>query len=76
MTSLKWILRDDGALCAEGYPIRIRQTPKAELYFTLECDGRQPMTSHTLQFLKLEAERLASEIDEFQPAAELANEPG
>jgi len=61
-----WIMREDGALCLAGYPIRIKRG--AELPFDLESDWHKRRFSYgTLDIAKRDGERWAKEIDAFDP---------
>ena len=61
-----WRLHD-GALCLEGYSIRIVRPGFGGLPFGLEHDGRRMFSYNTLACAKLDGERQAGEIDEFEP---------
>lgn len=66
----EWILREDGALCLSGYPIRIHNAPGGPLRFTLTSDfHKEHLPYATLDYAKMNANRLADEIDEFTPKA-------
>ena len=63
-----WILRDDGALCMDGYPIRITRDKPEIAPFWLGSDFHgKTLPYFTLESAKLSAKRLADEIDEFTP---------
>lgn len=61
----QWLKSADGALCLDGYPIRIRQNAGDKPPFTLECDGRAPMAYWTLKSAQQDAKRLRDELDAF-----------
>lgn len=65
-------LREDGVLCLSGYPIRIHATPNGPLAFNLVSDfhGRA-LPYGTLESAKIDADRLAKEIDEFTPCGNI-----
>ena len=66
-----WILRDDGALCLSGYPIRICMNPKGAGPFTLISESHGSALPYwALDSAKQEAERLADEVDAFTPQVE------
>lgn len=65
------ILRDDGALCLSGYPIRIERRRGSGFPFIVVSDWHE--TEHqliTLETAKDVASRLAREIDEMTPLDE------
>lgn len=65
---ISWIAADDGnTLCADGQPIRIRRTG-GDPPFILEADGHQKAGYWSLASAKLDAERIAAEMDEFLPS--------
>ncbi len=67
MTDFRWIKREDGALCLDGYPIRIVRNHGSEIFaFKVVSDwphGESKWAS--LKGAKEWGERLAVEIDEF-----------
>lgn len=60
-----WLLREDGVLCLDGYPIRILQTPNADMPFKLESDGMMALPYWTLALAKMDGNQRADELDEF-----------
>ena len=67
--TMKWILREDGALCLAGYPIRIKRG--GSMRFLVESDWHNSSTPYmTVSGAKAGAERLAEEIREFTAAEE------
>lgn len=63
MPKLNWIAGPDDALCASGYPIRIRRGKP--FTFILDVDGRAALLYATLSAAKSDAEWIADELDEF-----------
>ncbi len=72
MPKLNWIAAKDGnTLLADGYPIRIKRT-RSLPPFKLETDGHIPDTGYWgLGHAKLDAERIAAEMDAFCPPEKL-----
>ncbi len=61
------IIPGDGAMCLEGYPIRIKMIPGREC-FQIEVDGRSGFSSWAnLRATINECNRYADEFDWFNP---------
>ena len=64
------ILREDGALCLSGYPIRIHPNkPNSPFSLVSDFHGTE-LPYYVLRCAKMDAERMAKEIDEFIPSGE------
>ena len=66
MTKREWQYHD-GKLCMLGYPIFIEKHNAAISPFVLHAEGRNLIHCQTLAMAKLDGERIAGEIDEFEP---------
>jgi hypothetical protein len=64
MAEFRWVKRDDGALCMDGYPIRIERGVRHP--FRVVSDWHKTgVDCGALDYAKKEAKRLAVEIYEF-----------
>ncbi len=67
MADFRWIKRDDGALCLDGYPIRIERNHSSQILpFIVVSDWHHNASPYqSLDAAKEWAKRLAVEINEF-----------
>lgn len=66
---IRWLLNAEGALCMDGYPIRIvvRRDRYSPFVLISDFHGREDV-HFLLENAKKSAQTLAREIDEFTPA--------
>lgn len=68
MTDGVWLLREDGSLCMDGFPIRIRRRTGSNMPFELISDWHKlSLPYHCLESAKIDAKRLAGEIAQMTP---------
>lgn len=63
-----WLIRNECTLCLDGYPIQIiRHNARS---YEVTCEGLTASRTVTLAMAKLDAQRLAEDLDAFNPDLE------